>query len=375
MSMLQDFGNSFIEKISSPEGQQKAAELGGKFILDRLRERAFSRGILDAKPVRPDECQISTDHDTLTKIEFIEPKARAMTMAFGGNATTQEIRMDRAQMGFHTISSAVFQKTEQELQIYRNIPVTKIIEDNSLKDIEELEDRGFLLYCDIAVQFMQAEANSAASAPTLNASALKSNSPPVEFSVVKGEAARNASSNTGASFMLTKPDIVTLRNTLTDNRLRGAKLLMTESDWNAVGAWTLEDTGSSAQTEILVSGYKQNTLLGLQVIRSIKNDMLRKGNVYLFTDPGFLGRFYILNTTKFYVDKRYNMISWQAWEDVGMMLLNIASVKKLELYAADATANDADSIRSRFVPKDVSDLFAPNNRVSSGGMAPAISAL
>jgi hypothetical protein len=40
--------------------------------------------------------------------------------------------------------------------------------------------------------------------------------------------------------------------------------------------------------------------------------------VYIFTKPEFFGKFYVLNNTKFYIDKIANMITFQAWEDIGM---------------------------------------------------------
>lgn len=369
-----DIASQFIEKIATPEGQAKAAEMGGKFIYDRLRERAFSRPILNALPITRDKCQISETHDTLIKLEFIEPGARAMPIAFRSTPDVEFIRMARCAVSFHSIASPVFTKTEQELMIYGDIPITKIIEDNSLKDIEEMEDRGFLIFIESAVQALQAEANNVGAAPVLNASALNGATPPVEFSVVKGELARQQSTDTAAPFPLQRPDVVTLRNLLTDNRLRGAQMLLTESDANTVDAWTLEDMGDKMQSETMVDGYKGNTLLGLKYVKSIKNDMLRRGNVYLFTAPEFLGKFYILNQTRFYVDKRYNVISWMAWEDIGMLIANVASVKKLELYSADATLNDDDSLRSNFIPKPVKDLFKQNNRVDAGVRFPAVPA-
>lgn len=367
-----DVASQFLEKIATPDGQAKAAEMGGKFIFDRLRERSFARSILNAQPVRREQCQISDTHDTLIKLEFIEPGARAMNVNFRSTPDVEFIRMARAGVGFTTIASAIFTKTEQELQMYGDLPITKIIEDNSLKDMEELEDRGFLIYTESAVQALQAEANNSATPPVLNSTALAGVSPPVEFSVVKSENARQSSVISAAALPFQRPDVVTLKSMLTDVRLRGAMMLITESDANQVDGWTLEDMGDKMQSETMVDGYKANTLIGLRFVKTIKNDMLRRGNVYIFTAPEFLGRFYILNQSRFYVDKRFNVISWMAWEDIGMLLLNVASVKKMELYSADATINDADGLRSFFIPKPVKDLFKPNNRVDQGLRYPAV---
>jgi len=95
--------------------------------------------------------------------------------------------------------------------------------------------------------------------------------------------------------------------------------------------------------------------------------------VYAYTSPEFLGRFYILNNIKFYIDKVINLIKFVAWKDVGMSIVNIASVRKLELYSGDATTADADSILSAVTPKSEEDLGAPNNRAAERQFFPTVS--
>jgi hypothetical protein len=128
------------------------------------------------------------------------------------------------------------------------------------------------------------------------------------------------------------------------------------------------------QSETAVDGYKYNTLLGRPYIRTIKTDILRRGNVYVFTRPEFFGKFYVLNNTKFYIDKIANTITFQAWEDIGMGIINIASVRKLELYSGDANpTTNADSLLANFIPTDEDQLGAVNNRVDQGLKFPQVS--
>jgi hypothetical protein len=57
-----------------------------------------------------------------------------------------------------------------------------------------------------------------------------------------------------------------------------------------------------------------------------------------------------------------------------MSIINIASVRKLELYSADANpTTDADSLLSNFIPTDEDQLGAANNRVDAGLKFPQIS--
>lgn len=361
----------FTQKLSSAEGKEKLAEYGGSYIRDRLREVSFARKVLPPEQVTRADCQRSVNHDTLVRIVDIEPQSRAMAVTFRGQPRARFIRGDRAEIPFYTISSEMFQKTEQELLAYE-MPITKIIEENSVKDIQEVEDREFLTHVEAACQALQTEANGAV-ATALNKTNLALGAV-VEFSIRKGELARAAASNDATVRPVQRPDIVNLRKMLDGNRLKSERLLMTEVDWDDVLQWTVEDFGNRLQSETAVEGYKYNTLLGLAYIRTIKTDILRPGNMYVFTKPEFFGKFYVLNNSKFYIDKVANTISFQAWEDIGMAVLNVAAVRKMELYSADANpSTNADSLLSNFIPVAEDALGAKNNRVDSGVKFPAVS--
>jgi hypothetical protein len=365
MSQEQILTELFSQRLETTEGKEKIAEYGGNYVRDRLREVAFSRKIIPTQPVTRADCQRSVNHDTLVKIVDVEPKSRAMAITFRGQPTANFIRAERAEIPFFTISSEKFEKVEQELLAYE-MPITKIIEDNSVKDIQEIEDREFLIHIEAAVQALQAEANGVSTAPVLAATELQGGSPPVEFSVRKGELARAATSDTSVALPLQRPDIVNLYKLLDGNRLRAEMTLLTEVDWDDILQWTVEDFGDKMQSETTVDGYKYNTLLGRAYTRTIKTDLLRPGNLYTFTKPEFFGKFYVLNNTKFYIDKIANLITWQSWEDIAIGIVNIAAVRKLELYSGDATVNDNDGILVDVTPVEEEDLGAVNNKVAEG---------
>ena len=372
MSTARALNQVFSQRLATAEGKEKISEYAGAYIRDRLREVSYARQIIPPQNVTRSDCQRSVNHDTLTKIIDVEPESRAMPLTFRGQPTARFIRGPRAEAAFFTISSEKFEKTEQELLAYE-MPITKVIEDNSVKDIQEIEDREFTIHIEAAVQALQAEANSLSAAPALNNAAINGATPPVEFSVRKGEIARASGTADDATVHpLQRTDLVELFKLLDGNRLRAERVLMTETEFDDITQWTVEDFGDKLQSETAVDGYKYSTLLGRAFVRTIKTDILRRGNVYVFTRPEFFGVFYILNQVKFYVDKVANMITWQSWEDIAMSVVNIASVRKLELYAADATDNDTDSLQAEFVPKAVEDLGLSNNKVDKGWVFPQI---
>jgi len=224
-----------------------------------------------------------------------------------------------------------------------------------------------------AVRALQLEANSA-TVVSPNASILHVGTIGTtrEVSVRKGALARTATANTAVSLPVQRPDFINLFNMLDGNRLRSEMVLITETDWNNILQWTTEDVGNRIQSETTTDGYKYNLLLGRAYCRTIKTDILRPGNIYCFTKPDFFGRFYIMNNTKFYIDKIATLITWQAWEDIGSAIVNIASVRKLETYSCDSSYADKDSLVDSISPKAEEDLGAVNNRVDSGLTFPQI---
>ena len=363
----------FFEKVSTGEGKDKIAEFGGTYIRDRLREVSFARKIVPPVNVQRAELQRSVNHDTLVKVVDIEPNSRAMSLTFRGQPTARLIRGARYEIPFFTISSEKFEKTEQELLAYE-MPITKIIEENSVKDIQAIEDRQFLLFVEACVQAYQYEGNSS-TWKKFNVSTFVAGTT-LAVSVVKGAGAIAAGANDFIIHPVLKPDFIKLKQLLHRRHLRAERIVITEPDYDNLSAWTIQDVWNIA-AETATEGWKANTVTGLKIIRTIKTEILREGNVYCFTAPEFFGRFYILNNTKFYIDKIANLITWQSWEDIGMGFGNVASVVKLELFGGSCTPTQTDgSITTGYgtvLPVDEDEMAPVNNLADSGLVEPYVS--
>ena len=366
--------SGFIERLET-EGPTKTAAASLNYIKDRLRESSFCDMIIPNERVVRGDLQRSTEHDTLVKIIDIEPGSRAMSLNFRGQPEATYVNGKRYAISFFTISSLKFEIVEQELMAYE-MPITKIIEENSLKDMVEIKDREFLNHDEACIEGMQSEANGGAvefATSTVNAGSV------IGVSKVKGSLALQRSSDDYVSLAIQRPDIVKIKKLLKrqivksdgtvvrQGRLKPAVMLMTESDADDFDSWTIEDYGDRLQAETALDGYTYSKVLGLRIIRTIKNDILREGNVYVFTSPEFFGRNYTLNDVKFYIDKIANRIFWQAWMDIGMGFGNIASVVKLELYSGSViTGATSSSDYVSAVPVEEEDIGAQNNKAADG---------
>ena len=289
----------FVKKLDTQEGMDKLAMEGGAFVRDKLRESSFARKVLPPDYVSQADLQVSVQHDGVVKIVEIEPESKAMVVNFRGKPTTNYIEAERVELPFHSISSEDFEKTEEELLAYR-MPLTKVIEQNSVLDIQKIEDETFLRHID-------------------NAIVESGNAVPINYNSTTGQIPED-----GFRQLFDKID---------EKELRSQKLLMDTTTFNriVVNNNTNDTFGDGGiKGEIAVNGYKYPTLYGRQIIISTKTDLL-KDKIYAFTDPEYLGQFCILNDTKFNIDKDRNLICFSAYETIGMVIANTKSAARMDL--------------------------------------------
>lgn len=291
----------FLRKLDTAEGMDKVAADGAAFIREKLREVSFARKILPPMYVTQTDLQVSTQHDGVVKIIELEPDSKAMLVNFRGKPTTNYLEGKRVEMPFHTISSEEFQKLEEELLAYR-MPLTQIIEQQAVLEIQKIEDETFLRHIDAAVALSTnvVSANYAANGG-IPESAFRD-----LFNKIDGKQLQ-----TDVMLM----DTTTFNRIIIDNNTQG----------------TFGDGGMKG--EIAVNGYKYPTLYGRRIIVSNKTDLLAN-KIYSFTSPEFLGEFNILNDTKFDIDKKRNLISFSAYETIGMIIANSKGAARLDLSVA-----------------------------------------
>lgn len=372
MSAIHDVTMSMVAHRLNDEGaREKTAAIAQPYIRDRLREVSFAWHITPPEPVVASDCQRSVNHDTLVKIVDVEPRSRAMAVSFRDQPTARIIRAPRYEIPFYTITSEKFTKPEQELLAYE-MPLTKVIEDNMVKDLEEVYDRENVRHYESCVQALQTEATPTTTVAFNTTQVVAGNI--AEASVVKGELA--LARTTADDFVVNpvqRPDFVRLRNLMDGNFLEADRILIGATDFNDMLQWTIEDQGDKVQSETVVEGWTYQKLMGLKVVKTIKTNILRPGNIYIFAAPGFFGKAFILNKVKFYVDKVANWITFQCWMDVGNGYGNVAAVRKLELYSGSVRPTQTDTGFAGRLPVGEDALGAENNRIDAGLKVPNIS--
>lgn len=356
---------------------EKIAQRGAPYIRDRILEEMFTDKIIPLETITMADpmVQVSTEHDQPMVLIPVEPNSRAVSVNWRGNADAQIISAPRVLTAFESISSNVYQKTKEELYVYERMgmPLTKAIEDRIPYDIQAIIDRTFILHAEVCVQAMQDEANGGTTTP-LTVSRITASPPTVvQYSVFKGAGTIAAGVDDGTVYPLEREDLATLANILVVKKLKPAKILISDYDFNQMLAMTLESLGFDFTGRSLVEGMQVLPKLNnMEYVKTNKTDILRNGNVYVFTEPEFLGKFYGLGDLDFYVEQRANVLTFQARRLVAMSLVNVNAVGKLELYGGCANVTSDPSYSENFVPKDEDDLWDTNNRVTDGIYEPVI---
>jgi len=380
-----DFNNMFGEALSrGGEHLNKVAEVTGLYIQEKLRENSFARQILPPQTVTVAELTRSETSEDLIYIDDIEPDSLAMRINMRGEPEKTYIQGDKYSIRIQTISSDRFQKTEQELRSYR-MPITKIIEQNTVKDMQEQVDTKFMEHVRAGIVLAttarmnemvgrsMAKNKVAANGDTTgtdysgknfyNAACLASylftrnvarlehggalaNANPAAFgSFSAAHANYNPADGLFSNIIMSEETtfnrrvVAQLVKIPAARQMKARVILLHEYDWNDTLAWTNEDAGYDLVKEIVVGGYKYTTVGGFTYVTTLRDNpaILQPGQIYVFPAPEMLGRFLTLQNTQFYINKEGRFFSMEAWEECGVGFGNVKGLGLVLLAGASVT--------------------------------------
>ena len=289
----QAFNNLFIDRLDTAEGINKSAAAGMNFVRTKIRENGIARQIIPPVSVTPADLQVATDHDTLIAVRDIEHDSKAMALNFAAEANECYLQGKRYAIPFFKVESEKFVKTEGELLAYK-YHITKVIEENSVKDMQTVEDYRWIDHSEAAV--------------TITGKRLVS-----------------------ASTAMTRGGLNSLVKMIDGDKLTVGCIVMNNVDYDDYLIQPATEVGSDLASEITVGGYKYKTVLGRRLIVTNKTDLVLPGEAWAYTDPAYLGDFFILNDVKFWIKKEADLVMWKSWEYIGCGIGNIRAVAKLEL--------------------------------------------
>jgi len=288
------------------EERAEIIEATRAYIKDRIREESWTRKILPPQAVMESELEVDEKEDSFYKLVPIEPDSWALPVNFTGAPPTQYTKGKRYKVPFYVIETPLYMKTAEEL-LATMMPFVKVIEQNSVIDIQEKEDSRFKVFMDLAIKLRGGESGGAE----------------VKSTQKKFE-----------------PELLTqgLQTISNQKGMLCETILMTDSTKSEIASWGSSQFDVGAK-EITIEGYKYEVLNGKKLIVSVKTNILPVNEVYFFAGPQYLGNFFIVGDTQFFIEKKGRMYSWCTWENIGMGIGNIKGIGKVS-YKQPVTPGD-----------------------------------
>ena len=362
----QFINQSFVRKLD--EGRVKeAADEGSRFIRSKLRQESFAREILVPIELSPDEIDRDEHTDQPKKIIEKEPDSTATFVTFKGSGQRTFFRGPRYSVFFGKIESQHFMKSKFELLTYQN-DIRKILTDNSVKDMADVEDTKFIETIEAALsdagrsENLSTEGDAAADGDLVQSfggveflgAGLDKDGAHVEDVALEGypsfqftgeqllngnnfdcrtaefEDAVEGDLTYGSSVPLSKELIAQMFQAMTAKKLPIGKMLMSKTTFMEALKFDYTDVGNDIVSRHYDKGLEgEDKLFGVPVITTIKNDIVPDNVIYLFAPENYLGNFFLLQDATLFIKQEADMIEFWSYSSPGIGIGNTKGVIKL----------------------------------------------
>ena len=301
---IQTLNRMLMHKITaSDDGIVKdAAAAGTNMIRRRIREEGFTRRIIPPQTVTNEDLDRVLEHDRPVIIEDMEPLSPgAKSIPFGDSADTQFYYGNKYACVFNPITTPEWTKDINELRTYR-MDLRQVITDNSLKDIQTEEDGKFIAVIDEIV------------------------------GTVNGVGASGVQQNFEINGGITRDTYVEVLSKLEDQNLNNGVFLMNRRTAKEFLKWDRSEIGGDLAQDLLKQGLtalQEAIIFGTKHIFTIKREIVPDFTLYLFTEPGFFGKFYTLSDVTMYVEKKKDFLRFSAREVISVTIANVAGCAKV----------------------------------------------
>ena len=298
----QQVNGAFVGMLE--QGMEKQAQDAvNDYIRVRMREDGFHRRILPPVQITNDELDRQVDTDKPVKIVDKEPNSPgAISVPFATQPINRYIKGPRFRVMFDRIMTPRFTKDIDELRTY-DMDIRQILSDNSIKDMLAEEDGKFILTCNTLLGGQGVVVTETGS---------------VQWQNIGGGVTRDSI----AQAMKIMPS--------TPNHLNPATVLVNNvTIWDVV-KWGHDEVGGEISQEMFERGFAEREIMGVKWIVTIKRDLVPDGSIFQFAEPKFLGKFFILEDTTMYIDRKAFMLEFFAYESLGSSIANIAGVARAD---------------------------------------------
>lgn len=291
---------------ASEDGFQKnASATYTKVIRRRIRESGFQRLIMEYEPISTDQLTYLPNTELAAKVEEMEPDSPgAKACTFNDTPDTAFYRGDKFIVVFCKITTPMFTKNIEELRMYKS-NLRQIVTDNSLRDMHTTEDGRFISLTDRLVGTID---------------------------TADGEAGVEQYSHLHGG--MTRQNALEMTNYLENRDIENGTFLVNRKTAKWVAGLTRDGAGGDLAERTLIDGNRALPKLqfqGVPYVATIKRNLVPNNVAYLYADPAFLGRAYMLQDIRLWVEKKLDILRFCAFEKVGLTIANVGAVHKVDL--------------------------------------------
>jgi hypothetical protein len=295
---------TFLSYLETPGMEKRALDAVVDYTRYRMREEGFYRRVLPPIQVSNDDLDQQVDTDKPVKIIEREPDSpAAISIPFNTLPMNLYVRGQKYRVTFDRIVTPRFTKDVDELRTYR-MDIRQILSDNAIKDMLAEEDRKFIEACNAA---MGGSADA-----TVTQSGL------VQWETIHGGITRDTLQD---AFKILPRTI---------SRLEVGTCLINNLTIRELMKFGREEMGGDFSQDVFKNGWSEQSFMNARWIISIKQDLVPTDSIFMFADPKFLGKSFILEDTTLYVDRKAYMLEFFAYETLGGAIGNTNAIARAD---------------------------------------------
>ena len=285
--------SNFVKKIEDGRIKEAQSE-GSAFIRSKLRQTSFAREILPPVVLSDDEIDRDVNTDLPRKIVEKEPDSTATFVTFKGTGDRTWFSGPRYAVYFGKVESQRFTKSKFELMTYQN-DIRKILTDNSVKDMADIEDGEFYESCEAVIT-------------------------------------ANPGQGLAQAIPLTADAVVAAMKSHIARKIPIGKMLMTKELYYDVLKLAATSVGDPIASRHYDDGVEEEEKLwGVPVITTIKNDIVPSDVFWIFGPENYLGNFFLLQDATLFIKQEADIIEFWSYSAPGIGIGNTSAITKVTL--------------------------------------------
>lgn len=282
---------TLFEQLQTPGMEKQAIDAVNDFTRTKMREDGFYRRIMPPLQISNDELDRQVDTDKPVKVVDKEPDSpAAISIPFATLPTNVYIRGPRYRVMFDRIVTPRFTKDVDELRTWV-MDIRQVLSDNAIKDMLAEEDSKFI-----------AAVNAVMLGPD---TPVPYNGNVVQWETIDGGITRETVCD-ALKIMARGP-----------SHLETHTILCNNVTIKEVMKWGRDEMGGDFSQDIIKNGWAETNFLGCKWIISIKRDLIPDDTFFMFADPKFIGKSYLLEDTTMYIRREAYMLEFFAYQTCG----------------------------------------------------------